>query len=148
MKPSVLQQLLNQKRQCGSKILPIVFCSFCSHIVLCAWLFFAGKSAAILKNCTWVILLASGVTWIGTDWQEVESPHAVCLSAWSCLLRKAWCACEQTEVYQLCSFLSRLLFQWANLSNHQSQHTNTGPWDSPSLDERAKNSTSSCWQSH
>lgn len=40
--------------------------------------------------------------------------------------------------YGLCSFLFPLLFQWSSLSNHQSQHTNIGPWESPPLDEGAK----------
>lgn len=42
--------------------------------------------------------MASDFTWIGRDWQEVESVGAVYLSACLYVLREAWCACEQTEI--------------------------------------------------
>lgn len=55
--------------------------------------------------------MASDFTWLGIDWQEVESACAVHLSACLCVLREAWCACEQNEItsfslFHLLSFSS------------------------------------------
>lgn len=57
-----------------------------------------------------------------------------------CVCAQGGLVCRRADWnYQLCSFPSPLLFQRSNLSNHQSQHTNIGPWDSPPLGEGAKN---------
>lgn len=87
--------------------------------------------------------MAFDFRWIGIDWQEVRSACAVRLSACLRVLREAWCAKEQSEI------TSFALFHLFSFSSDQTLVTTeaNSPWDSSLLDEVAKNSPSSCWQS-